>query len=144
MVPRVSTASALEQHSDFELCISFFLILMDIDTTLPVSLLDSDDSDDAVNSSSAKVYFGPILSPEKKFVSKFNQPAAFSIDTRPNIALFSTNTHTLSNQVLGAPSTPKASKNNSRSQYLPEDGLYILSDFEMVSEHSRLQSLRPF
>jgi hypothetical protein len=42
---------------------------MDVDSLVPHS--PGSDSDDAYNSSSAKVYFGPLLSPEKKMAHMF-------------------------------------------------------------------------
>ena len=107
--------------------------MMDVDNTLPHSFTYSDDSDDAINSSSAKVYFGPILSPEKKLVSKFSRLRNEDIESQrvpdfrpipPHPLLEKTSRDSGSSfqdAVVCGPSTPKFS--NHASHLLVEDGL---------------------
>ena len=102
--------------------------MTDIDNSVPHSFLDSDDCDDAVNSSSAKVYFGPVLSPEKKLVSMFSQhrnsgAQSLQIADVPAGPSHSVFEDFIPDAAVCAPSTPKFS--NHTSHFFVEDGLHF-------------------
>lgn len=116
------------------------------------SFMDSDDSDDAVNSSSAKVYFGPILSPEKKFVSELNQPWDTTVDRQNDITMGSSESvppillspafpeqgeQTIRNFYdMPSTKTPIRFKQDShRSNLFAEDGQYLLRS-KVLSAHT--------